>query len=225
MKPQLLIRISLGTGAVALVLVASCGRSKTEQSSFPAENESQTNVAEADSPERPQYLNVRNNNVIRSKTTQVNNITVNNNSTLTSPATQQVTITNTSVEVVVESEANGRLLTQRVSVPVAVVAQPPLSLSTPTRRFTAMSGSSVRIDGTSTIHDWQVRGSLIGGFLEIGPNFPTDSDQSLTPGPVEARGEVFISVSNLGSVEKEGRPYSDKMDDVMREKLRYNENP
>ena len=31
------------------------------------------------------------------------------------------------------------------------------------------SGSKVRIDGTSTIHDWEVEGLIIGGSIETGP--------------------------------------------------------
>jgi hypothetical protein len=87
-------------------------------------------------------------------------------------------------------------------------------------RFDARPGSKMRIEGTSNIHDWQVQGLLIGGFLEAGANFPLDPGQACTPGKVAAKAEAFIPVRSLKSVDKEGKPYSDKMDDIMCEKLK-----
>jgi len=78
--------------------------------------------------------------------------------------------------------------------------------------------SKVRIEGTSTIHDWQVEGSLIGGSLELGPNFPKSPDQA-KPGKLDVRAQVFIPVSSLKSVKADGTPYSTAMDDIMHEKL------
>jgi len=92
-------------------------------------------------------------------------------------------------------------------------------------KYYARSGSKMRIEGTSTIHDWQVEGTLIGGFLEVGPNFPSEPGQAVTPGKVEANAEPFIMVRLLKSVEKDGKPYSDRMDEVMYEHLRAQQSP
>jgi len=92
-------------------------------------------------------------------------------------------------------------------------------------KYYAKSGSKMRMEGTSNIHDWQVEGTLIGGYFEVGPNFPTEPGQAATPGKVEAHAEPFIMVRSLKSLEKDGKPYSDKMDDVMYEKLKVAENP
>src|SRR5712691_7605289 len=40
-------------------------------------------------------------------------------------------------------------------------------------RFDSRPGSKVRIEGTSSVHDWQMEGKIIGGFLEVGANFPS----------------------------------------------------
>ena len=82
----------------------------------------------------------------------------------------------------------------------------------PIQQFAARSGSWVRIEGTSNIHDWQVESPFLGGLMEVGPDFPMPG-QALVPGPVQAQAEVFTQVRSLKSVEKDGRPYSDKMDD------------
>jgi hypothetical protein len=91
-----------------------------------------------------------------------------------------------------------------------------------TVRFDSKSGPNVkiRIEGTSTVHDWQVEGPLIGGFVEAGPGFPTEPGQQVAPGKVQARVEAFIPVRALKSVEKDGSHYSDKMDEIMFEKLK-----
>ena len=61
---------------------------------------------------------------------------------------------------------------------------------------------------------------IIGGYLELGPGFPLAAGQALEPGPVPAKAEAFISVRSLKSVEKNGNPFSDRMDEVMYECLR-----
>jgi len=92
-------------------------------------------------------------------------------------------------------------------------------------KYYARSGSKMRIEGTSTIHDWQVEGTLVGGFLEVGANFPAEPGQAATPGKVEAHAEPFIMVRSLKSVEKDGKPYSDRMDEVMYDHLKAKDSP
>jgi hypothetical protein len=46
----------------------------------------------------------------------------------------------------------------------------------------------------------------------------------LEPGPIPAQATAFISVRSLKSVEPDGRPYSDRMDEVMYEHLREQQN-
>jgi hypothetical protein len=104
---------------------------------------------------------------------------------------------------------------------LAMVALPAAGQTT---TLSARSGSKMRIEGTSNIHDWQVESPFIGGMLEVGANFPLEPGQAATPGKVEVKGEIFIQVRSLKSVEKDGKPYSDKMDEVMWEHMREPEN-
>jgi hypothetical protein len=92
-------------------------------------------------------------------------------------------------------------------------------------KYYARSGSKMRIEGTSTIHDWQVEGTLIGGFLEVGPNFPAEPGAAATPGKVDAHAEPFVMVRSLKSIEKDGKPYSDRMDEVMYDHLKVKASP
>jgi len=91
--------------------------------------------------------------------------------------------------------------------------------------YAARSGSKMRIEGTSNIHDWQVESSIIGGMMEVGPGFPTEPGQAATPGKIDAKVEAFVTVRSLKSIEKDGRPYSDPMDNIMYEKLKASEDP
>ena len=96
----------------------------------------------------------------------------------------------------------------------------------PLQQYIARPGSKVRIEGTANIihPTWQVESSVIGGTLELGPGFPLAAGQALEPGPVPAQATAFISVRSLKSVEPDGRPYSDQMDEVMYEHLREEQN-
>ena len=82
-------------------------------------------------------------------------------------------------------------------------------------RFTTAGPAKVRIEGTSSIHDWQAEGSVISGYLEAGPGFPVEPRQVATTGAVPTRVQVSIPVRSLSSVEKDGRHYSDRMDELM----------
>lgn len=89
----------------------------------------------------------------------------------------------------------------------------------------AKPGSKMRIEGTSSLHDWQVESKIIGGSLEAGDNFPLEPGQDVKPGKVEGRAEAFVTVKSLRSVEKNGSFYSDKMDEIMYDKLKAAQSP
>lgn len=117
---------------------------------------------------------------------------------------------------------NGKLITGTLALCFA--ASLSLQAAETTQLF-ARSGSKMRLEGTSNVHDWQVEGSLIGGSIEVGPGFPLEPGQSCKPGKVEAKGDAFVLIRGLKSLEKDGRPYSDSMDNIMYEKLLVQQQP
>lgn len=71
-------------------------------------------------------------------------------------------------------------------------------------------GGKVKIEGTSSIHDWKMEGPVIGGFIETAAGFP---DAALKGGDAaKPKVEVFIPVRSL----KSGNP---RMDEVYQEHM------
>src|SRR5690348_12113363 len=64
-------------------------------------------------------------------------------------------------------------------------------------KFFSKPGAKVRIEGTSTIHDWQMESPMVGGYLEAGPGFPTKPGADAKPGKVNATVEAYITVRSL----------------------------
>ena len=92
-------------------------------------------------------------------------------------------------------------------------------------KYAARPGCLVTIDGTSTIHDWTVKGAIIGGSFEVEPEFLTDktlkSVKSLTTKEANPKVQVKIPVKSLKSQVLLG---ASKMDEVMQEAMRMKDN-
>jgi hypothetical protein len=91
---------------------------------------------------------------------------------------------------------------------VALASAPVLAADTV--RYTSVPNEcKLRMDGTSTIHDWNAESGVIGGSIEAAPGFP-----SATGGPVKPKTDVNIPVRTLKS--SGGR----KMDSIMQEHMK-----
>ena len=129
-------------------------------------------------------------------------------------------------------DAEARMIRLEADIEAAkrTIAPPAAAgVAAPLIRYAAFSRPGltnlVRIEGTSTVHDWQVEGHLIGGSAELGTGFPTEPGAQARPGTVDAKVGAFIPVRSLKSVEKNGSPYSDPMDEIMYGKLLAQANP
>lgn len=82
-------------------------------------------------------------------------------------------------------------------------------------RYDAVQGGGkMKIDGTSTVHDWTVEGQLIGGYVEF-EGFDLDNPK---PGKVVAKASAVIPVRQL----KSGKS---AMDNVMYDAMKQKEHP
>jgi polyisoprenoid-binding protein YceI len=81
-----------------------------------------------------------------------------------------------------------------------------------TLRYVSQPNSKLRIEGTSSIHDWTVETSVIGGFLEADAGFANN----VTPGAkLKPKVEVTIPVRQIKSDKK---PMDNVMHEAMKEK-------
>lgn len=112
-----------------------------------------------------------------------------------------------------------KLKTLLVAVNLFALAALPLAAADVVRLDTTPTGNKIRMEGTSTIHDWQCEGTIIGGFVEVGPGFPAKPGADAKPGKVDAKSSVFIPVRSLKSIKKDGKPYDTAMDKRMYEAL------
>lgn len=85
-------------------------------------------------------------------------------------------------------------------------------------RYESQPGSKMRMDGTSTIHDWHAESMLIGGFVELDAAL-VEAPDKVKAGKVAAKGETFVAVRSLKC--SSGKA----MDAVMQEAMKEKENP
>jgi hypothetical protein len=115
---------------------------------------------------------------------------------------------------------------QLLSAKILLLSLAGLSLSAAElTRYDARSGSKMRIEGTSVVHDWRAESPLILGFLEVGPGFPTDPGQAANPGKIEARCEASVKVTTITSRKENNEHYENKMDDKMYEMFQASAHP
>jgi len=84
------------------------------------------------------------------------------------------------------------------------------------------TGSSVKIDGTSTLHAWTVEGKLIRGSMEFEEGVEIDPTQKTIPGLKEGKLNARVEVSILVRSLKSGKS---SMDSVMQQAMKQKEFP
>jgi polyisoprenoid-binding protein YceI len=82
-------------------------------------------------------------------------------------------------------------------------------------------GTSVKVDGTSTSHDWEMEGKIIGGYVEFGLGVTLDAAQTsiagLNDGKVPVKVHALIPVT---SVHSKAEHAPDIMDHLMQKSLK-----
>jgi polyisoprenoid-binding protein YceI len=86
--------------------------------------------------------------------------------------------------------------------------------------------STVKVQGTSTAHDWEMKGQLIGGSLELGSGVTLDPAQAAIPGvtdgKVPAKCNAIIPIS---SIKSEADHLPEVMERLMADALKEKQNP
>jgi polyisoprenoid-binding protein YceI len=89
-------------------------------------------------------------------------------------------------------------------------------------RYTAQQvGTSVKVDGTSTAHDWEMEGRMIGGYIEFGQEVKLDEAQTTPPGLKDGKLPVKIhALIPVTSIHAKVEHLPDVMDHLMQEHLK-----
>ena len=85
-------------------------------------------------------------------------------------------------------------------------------------KYDAKPGSKATLDGTSSVHDWTVESTIIGGSMELGFD-PSNPPQ---PGKVAAKVTANIPVRSLKS---KGKIDPKRMEEVMQETMKIQTAP
>jgi polyisoprenoid-binding protein YceI len=96
-----------------------------------------------------------------------------------------------------------------------------LHVQAQTRYSAQPGGTSVKIDGTSSLHDWEMAGTSIGGFIEFGAGVNLDEAQAAPGGlqgdKIPAKAHVIIPV---GSIHSKADHLPEVMDGLMQKNMK-----
>jgi YceI-like domain len=92
-------------------------------------------------------------------------------------------------------------------------------------RFQTVQGSWVRIEGSTSMHDWQARSLEVTGFVEVAPGFPNNYGAAASEPDTGERVEVSLPVRSLKSIDLDGKPFSTAFDDMLHDSLKANTFP
>lgn len=115
----------------------------------------------------------------------------------------------------------------RILVASLLAAALPLIHAEAQTRFNSQPGkASVKVAGTSTFHDWEMEGHLIGGFISLDQGVEIDQAggkiNGLKDGKMPATVRAFIPVSSIHS---KAEHLPDKMDELMQEYMKATDFP
>jgi hypothetical protein len=100
----------------------------------------------------------------------------------------------------------------------AVICAAMAALAQSTLRFDSQSGSKIKIEGTSTIHDWTVESGIIQGHIEVPPELADPTKPVAVGTKLKPTLEVTVPVRSLKSGKK-------PMDAIMYEAMNMTAHP
>jgi len=104
------------------------------------------------------------------------------------------------------------------SIAASLVLAAALNASADPVRYQASPGSKMKLEGTSTIHDWTVESGIMGGFIEFQSDYPLDPAKPNSDAKITPKVQVTVPVRSL----KSGKG---PMDDIMHDNLKVKDNP
>jgi polyisoprenoid-binding protein YceI len=107
---------------------------------------------------------------------------------------------------------------------LAVCLASTLHAGAQTRYGAQPAGTSVKVDGTSSLHDWEMEGTTVGGYIEFGAGVTLDKAQAAPAGiqgdKIPAKVRALIPVSTIHS---KADHLPGTMDDLMQKNMKADE--
>jgi polyisoprenoid-binding protein YceI len=88
-------------------------------------------------------------------------------------------------------------------------------------RYNSQPGkSSVKVDGSSTFHDWEMEGAVIGGFIELGNGVGFDEAKGAITGLQDGKMPATVRANiNIKAIHSKADHLPEVMDHLMQEHL------
>jgi hypothetical protein len=103
---------------------------------------------------------------------------------------------------------------------------PVLPAGAQTRYSSVPNAASVKIDGTSTLHDWEMEGKIIGGSIEFDAGVTLDESQTAIGGVTDGKVPVKVkAVVPIKPIHSKAEHSPDVMDHLMWKTLKEDEFP
>jgi polyisoprenoid-binding protein YceI len=91
----------------------------------------------------------------------------------------------------------------------------------PVRYQAPPNASLVRVQGTSPLHDWEMKGTSIGGFVEFANPVQFDTNQATPAGLQDGKLAVKVhAIVPIGAVHSEALEMPDTMDNLMQSTMK-----
>src|SRR3954447_1489476 len=88
------------------------------------------------------------------------------------------------------------------------------------------AGNKVRLEGTSTAHDWEMEGTMIGGSVEFDPAVQFDTAQATLPGLQNKKLTVkSLAIIPVRSVKSDAKAMPQVMEGLMQDALKAKDCP
>jgi polyisoprenoid-binding protein YceI len=86
---------------------------------------------------------------------------------------------------------------------------------------TQPGGTVVRIEGTSTVHEWAMKGTVIGGSVDFPADVVFNTDQAALPGLKDGKLAVAVKAGiPVRSIHSEADHMADTMDQLMQQNMK-----
>ena len=116
--------------------------------------------------------------------------------------------------------------TRAILTVIALTSALVVQAADPNRFQAQPAGNKVRIEGTSTAHDWEMEGTMIGGSVEFDPAVQFDTAQATLPGLKDKKLAIkSLVIIPVRSIKSDAKAMPQVMEGLMQDALKAKDFP